>query len=126
MTARAALLLALAACSPEPTTPSLPCGSTAHRYAPFEADELELFPDPLHTIADGSSPTGANARTVAAFLRGHPGVDRVLYPDEPGSPYAANVARYLPLGPGAIMAFGGLFPRQITNVAEKAANRRAS
>jgi O-acetylhomoserine (thiol)-lyase len=47
-----------------------------------------------------------NARWVAAHLRGHPRVRWVSYPDDPGSPYAANVERYLPRGPGAIMAFG--------------------
>ncbi len=48
----------------------------------------------------------ANARAVAAFLREHPRVSWVSYPDAPDSPYAANVARYLPRGPGGILAFG--------------------
>ena len=48
----------------------------------------------------------ANARALAAFLRAHPRVRFVSYPDEPGSPYFAAAQRYLPLGPGAILAFG--------------------
>jgi len=48
----------------------------------------------------------ANARRVAAHLREHPGVSWVSYPDGPDSPYAERVARYLPRGPGAILAFG--------------------
>ena len=48
----------------------------------------------------------ANARTVAAALRAHPSVTWVAYPDLPDSPYAASVERYLPRGPGAILAFG--------------------
>jgi O-acetylhomoserine (thiol)-lyase len=47
-----------------------------------------------------------NARALAAFLRGHPRVRFVSYPDDPASPYAAAAQRYLPLGPGAILAFG--------------------
>ena len=41
-----------------------------------------------------------NARALAAFLRAHPRVHAVSYPDEPDSPYAAAAQRYLPLGPG--------------------------
>jgi O-acetylhomoserine (thiol)-lyase len=48
----------------------------------------------------------ANARRVAAFLRSHPRVGWVNYPDQPDSPYAANAARYLPDGQGAILTFG--------------------
>ena len=48
----------------------------------------------------------ANARAVAAFLRGHDRVTWVSYPDESGSPYADSAARYLPKGQGAILAFG--------------------
>jgi O-acetylhomoserine (thiol)-lyase len=47
-----------------------------------------------------------NARALAEFLRGHPRVRSVNYPDDPDSPYAAAAQRYLPLGPGAILAFG--------------------
>jgi O-acetylhomoserine (thiol)-lyase len=47
-----------------------------------------------------------NARALAAFLRAHPRVRFVNYPDDADSPYAASVQRYLPRGPGAILAFG--------------------
>jgi O-acetylhomoserine (thiol)-lyase len=47
-----------------------------------------------------------NAKALAAFLRGHPRVRFVSYPDQPDSPYHASAQRYLPLGPGAILAFG--------------------
>jgi O-acetylhomoserine (thiol)-lyase len=46
-----------------------------------------------------------NARALAAFLRAHPRVHAVSYPDQPDSPYFDAVRRYLPLGPGAILAF---------------------
>jgi O-acetylhomoserine (thiol)-lyase len=47
-----------------------------------------------------------NARALAAFLREHPRVRFVSYPDDPASPYALAAQRYLPLGPGSILAFG--------------------
>jgi O-acetylhomoserine (thiol)-lyase len=46
-----------------------------------------------------------NARALAAFLRAHPRVHAVSYPDGPGEPYGDAAARYLPRGPGSIMAF---------------------
>jgi O-acetylhomoserine (thiol)-lyase len=46
-----------------------------------------------------------NARALAAFLRGHPRVHAVSYPEGADSPYAASAERYLPRGPGSIMAF---------------------
>jgi O-acetylhomoserine (thiol)-lyase len=47
-----------------------------------------------------------NAKALAAFLRSHPRVRFVSYPDQPDSQYHAAAQRYLPLGPGAILAFG--------------------
>jgi SAM-dependent methyltransferase len=47
-----------------------------------------------------------NARALAAFLRTHPRVRFVSYPDQPDSPYHDAAQRFLPLGPGAILAFG--------------------
>lgn len=62
MTAMKPALLAaalLAACEATPDeAPPPTCGEVALRYAPFESDELELFPDPLHTYDDPTSPTG--------------------------------------------------------------------
>ena len=46
-----------------------------------------------------------NAGALAAFLRAHPRVHAVNFPDVPDSPYFASAQRYLPLGPGAILAF---------------------
>jgi O-acetylhomoserine (thiol)-lyase len=46
-----------------------------------------------------------NARALAAFLRAHPRVHAVSYPDQPDSPYHEAAQRYLPRGPGAILAF---------------------
>jgi O-acetylhomoserine (thiol)-lyase len=48
----------------------------------------------------------ANARAVAEFLGGHPAVAWVSYPGTPDSPYRELAERYLPLGPGAVVAFG--------------------
>jgi O-acetylhomoserine (thiol)-lyase len=48
----------------------------------------------------------ANARAVAEFLGGHPAVEWVSYPGAPESPYRELAERYLPLGPGAVVAFG--------------------
>jgi dienelactone hydrolase len=55
---RLLLLALLPACTPPAPVADVPCGATAHRYAPFESEELELFPDPLHTVEDRGSPTG--------------------------------------------------------------------
>jgi O-acetylhomoserine (thiol)-lyase len=48
----------------------------------------------------------ANARAVAEFLRGHSAVEWVSYPGAPDSPYRELAERYLPLGPGSVVAFG--------------------
>ena len=48
----------------------------------------------------------ANARAVAEMLREHPAVEWVSYPGLPDSPYRALADRYLPLGAGAVVAFG--------------------
>jgi O-acetylhomoserine (thiol)-lyase len=46
-----------------------------------------------------------NALAVAQFLAEQPGVATVSHPALPGSPYAAQVERYLPRGAGAIFTF---------------------
>ena len=48
----------------------------------------------------------ANARAVAEFLRGRDEVAWVSYADLADSPERALAARYLPLGAGAVFAFG--------------------
>lgn len=48
-------------------------GAVAQRYAPFEADELELFPDDLLTRPDPQSPTGLRLDlSVAAWSEALP------------------------------------------------------
>jgi O-acetylhomoserine (thiol)-lyase len=47
----------------------------------------------------------ANAQAVAEFLAGHPGVDRVHYAGLPSHPQYELAKKYLPKGPGAVMAF---------------------
>ena len=47
-----------------------------------------------------------NARTIAAFLRGHQEVAWVNYAELDESPYRALARRYLPDGAGAIFTFG--------------------
>ena len=71
--------------------------------SPFNAF---LFLQGLETLSLRMDRHCANARAIAAHLRTHPRVSWVAYPDLPDSPYAANVARYLPHGQGGILAFG--------------------
>jgi cystathionine gamma-synthase/methionine-gamma-lyase len=48
----------------------------------------------------------SNARQVAGWLRQHPGIDRVHYPDDPGHPDAETIRRLLPEGLyGGIVSF---------------------
>jgi O-acetylhomoserine (thiol)-lyase len=71
--------------------------------SPFNAF---MFLQGLETLSLRMERHCANARAIAAHLRQHPRVSWVSYPDQAVSPYAANVARYLPQGQGGIMAFG--------------------
>jgi O-acetylhomoserine (thiol)-lyase len=48
----------------------------------------------------------ANALVVAEFLEQHPSVGWVNYPGLPSSTFFDRAKRYLPLGPGAVFAFG--------------------
>ncbi len=70
--------------------------------SPFNAFQLLMG---LETLSLRMRAHCANAGAVAAFLRTHPAVESVSYPDEVGSPYAANAARYLPDGVGGILSF---------------------
>jgi len=47
----------------------------------------------------------ANALAVAKFLEGHPGVGQVFYAGLASHPHHALSKKYLPKGPGAVMAF---------------------
>ncbi len=46
-----------------------------------------------------------NAQSVAEFLEAHPAVSRVLYAGLPSHPHFERAKKYLPKGPGAVMAF---------------------
>jgi len=60
----------------------------------------------LETLALRMEAHVANAATVAAHLAGHPGVSWVSYAGLNSSPWKDLADRYLPKGPGAVMAFG--------------------
>jgi O-acetylhomoserine (thiol)-lyase len=60
----------------------------------------------LETLALRMDAHVANAKSVAAHLRGHPVVSWVAYASLPGSPWESLAARYLPSGPGAVLSFG--------------------
>jgi O-acetylhomoserine (thiol)-lyase len=60
----------------------------------------------LETLALRMPQHVANARAVAAFLRGREEVAWVSYADLPDSPDRALAERYVPLGAGAVFTFG--------------------
>jgi O-acetylhomoserine (thiol)-lyase len=60
----------------------------------------------LETLALRMDAHVANARVVAEHLRSHPLVSWVTYAGFQDSPSKALADRYLPKGPGAVMAFG--------------------
>jgi O-acetylhomoserine (thiol)-lyase len=60
----------------------------------------------LETLALRMDAHVANARAVAEHLRSHPQVSWVTYAGFPDSLSKALADRYLPKGPGAVMAFG--------------------
>jgi O-acetylhomoserine (thiol)-lyase len=47
----------------------------------------------------------ANAQLIAEFLEGHPKVRRVFYAGLPSHPHHQLAKKYMPKGPGAVMAF---------------------
>jgi O-acetylhomoserine (thiol)-lyase len=71
--------------------------------SPFNAF---LFLQGLETLGLRMERHVANTRSVASFLKEHPGVSWVNYPSLPDSPYQALAQRYLPGGAGAILTFG--------------------
>jgi O-acetylhomoserine (thiol)-lyase len=70
--------------------------------APFNAF---LFLQGLETLSLRMERHVENARDVAAFLDGHELASNVTYPGLPGSVYGPLVAKYLPLGAGAVFSF---------------------
>jgi O-acetylhomoserine (thiol)-lyase len=71
--------------------------------APFNAF---LFLLGLETLALRMEAHVANALLVAEYLEAHPAVAWVNYPGLASSPFFDRAKRYLPLGPGAVFAFG--------------------
>jgi len=60
----------------------------------------------LETLALRMEAHVSNAVAVAKHLTGHPGVSWVSYAGLDGSPWKDLADRYLPRGPGAVLAFG--------------------
>jgi O-acetylhomoserine (thiol)-lyase len=71
--------------------------------SPFNAF---LLMQGLETLALRMEAHVANAAAVAEHLSAHPGVSWVSYSGLNGSPWRDLAAKYLPKGPGAVMAFG--------------------
>ena len=71
--------------------------------SPFNAF---LFLQGLETLHLRMARHSENALAVAKYLERHPKVRWVLYPGLDSSPEKARVAKYLPLGAGAILGFG--------------------
>ena len=65
-----------------------------------------LFLLGLETLALRMEAHVANAIAVAEFLEAHPSVAWVNYPGLASSPFFERAKRYLPLGAGAVFAFG--------------------
>ncbi|MEP6659110.1 MAG: aminotransferase class V-fold PLP-dependent enzyme [Acidimicrobiales bacterium] len=65
-----------------------------------------LFLMGLETLALRMPVHVANAQRVAEFLSSHPSVGWVAYAGLPDSPWRERAQRYLPLGAGAVFAFG--------------------
>ena len=70
--------------------------------SPFNAF---LFAQGIETLPLRMRQHVANAIAVAEFLAGHEAVAAVRYPGLSTSPYASLVAKYLPLGAGAVFCF---------------------
>jgi O-acetylhomoserine (thiol)-lyase len=71
--------------------------------SPFNAF---LFLQGLETLGLRMDRHVANARAVVDFLREHPTVTWVAWPELPDSPYRELAQKYLPKGPGAVFTFG--------------------
>jgi O-acetylhomoserine (thiol)-lyase len=71
--------------------------------SPFNAF---LFLQGLETLHLRMPRHSANALAVALYLKEHPKVTWVNYPDLDDSPEKERVAKYLPKGAGAILGFG--------------------
>jgi O-acetylhomoserine (thiol)-lyase len=70
--------------------------------SPFNAF---LFLQGLETLSLRMERHVENANAIAAFLEGHERASHVTYPGLRGSTYSQLVAKYLPLGAGAVFSF---------------------
>jgi O-acetylhomoserine (thiol)-lyase len=70
--------------------------------SPFNAF---LFLQGLETLSLRMERHVENANAIAGFLEGHERASHVTYPGLPGSTYSQLVAKYLPLGAGAVFSF---------------------
>ena len=71
--------------------------------SPFNAF---LFLQGLETLSFRISRQVESAQRIAEYLESHPDVAWVSYPGLASSPYHGLAQKYLPKGPGAILAFG--------------------
>ncbi len=71
--------------------------------SPFNAF---LFLQGIETLSFRLERQVASAQRIAEYLASHPEVEWVNYPGLKTSPYHALAKKYLPKGPGAILAFG--------------------
>jgi len=71
--------------------------------SPFNAF---LFLQGLETLSFRLERQVASTQKIAEYLRDHPQVQWVSYPGLKSSPYYDLARKYLPKGPGAILAFG--------------------
>ena len=71
--------------------------------SPFNAF---LFLQGLETLSFRISRQVESAQRIAEYLESHPDVEWVNYPGLKSSPYHDLALKYLPKGPGAILAFG--------------------
>ncbi|WP_076791852.1 O-acetylhomoserine aminocarboxypropyltransferase/cysteine synthase family protein [Chlorobium sp. KB01] len=71
--------------------------------SPFNAF---LFLQGLETLSFRISRQVESAQRIAEYLESHPDVAWVSYPGLKSSPYHVLAKKYLPKGPGAILAFG--------------------
>ena len=71
--------------------------------SPFNAF---LFLQGLETLSFRISRQVESTQRIAEYLESHPDVEWVNYPGLKSSPYHELALKYLPKGPGAILAFG--------------------
>jgi len=76
---------------------------TGAALSPFNAFQFNLGLETLHVRMKEHI---ANTRAVVKYLKEHPAVEWVLYPEEEGHPGKQLADKYLPKGAGAVIVFG--------------------